>query len=305
MNLTKSWSETEVNILKNNYGKISAKKISELLLTRTQVAVHLHAAKLGLKSNIIVSRQKYSYNENFWSVPNQLNCYWAGIFAADACVGIYKGASVFHWFISSKDFPHMELFKNSINSNHPITFRNQKSPNSNAISEMCAFRLCSKQWLKDLSYFYNIIPNKTKRLAPLRIMNDYLEWCYIIGLIDGDGCISLIHDKLNNRKILRFQYTSSSENILKWVCNKIEKLIKYNYRHNQEDRIHQLQNKKCSVYCVSGLKASLLIDYLSKFPVPKLARKWENLEVLSYITKHKDEYPERFRELDEYFSKIK
>lgn len=147
--------------------------------------------------------------------------------------------------------------------------------------------------MPDLGYFYKIVPNKTKRLAPIRLSNDYLEWCYIIGILDGDGSISIAHPKKEGEiHCLKLSYTSSSKIIVQWLCDKIEKLIPYNYRNDQKDRI--IEYNRCSIYSVSGLKASILIDYLRKFPVPKFARKWENPEVIAYIENHKQNKPEYF-----------
>lgn len=46
------WSNNEVNILNNNYGKISSKKLQELLPYRSVEAINTKACKLGLESRI-------------------------------------------------------------------------------------------------------------------------------------------------------------------------------------------------------------------------------------------------------------
>ncbi|MEK6882378.1 MAG: hypothetical protein AABY22_22350 [Nanoarchaeota archaeon] len=51
------------------------------------------------------------------------------------------------------------------------------------------------------------------------------------------------------------------------------------------------------VYMIGGLKASIIFDYLSKLNCPwKLARKWENPEVLKIVEGYKLKYPQYFNE---------
>lgn len=89
------WTDEEDKILQENYGKISMKDL-RCLLKRSDGAIYSRVKKFHLVGSHSLNR-KYERNDNYFSVPNLENSYWAGFLAADG--GIIK------------DLNHTELIK--------------------------------------------------------------------------------------------------------------------------------------------------------------------------------------------------
>jgi hypothetical protein len=82
----KRWSKEELDILKDNYGKIKTTDLQVLLPKRTLITLRKRASQLNLKwKDVGLSRKKYIFNEIFFDKPTIQNCCWAGFIAADGC----------------------------------------------------------------------------------------------------------------------------------------------------------------------------------------------------------------------------
>ena len=65
-------------------------------------------------------------NESFFTVPNPLNCYWAGFIAADGSITCRSDFDKSLFFkLSTKDLKHLETFKEQIEHKGNLHFKNQ------------------------------------------------------------------------------------------------------------------------------------------------------------------------------------
>src|SRR3990167_2588137 len=126
----------------------------------------------------------YDYDENFFEIPNILNCYWAGFIAADGCVS--KNNNRITIELDGKDKNHLIQFKNDVKFSGEV---------------------------RD-------IKSNPKSLKPPNLKNEELIKAFIIGYIDGDGSI-VYPSKCKERKtIISIRGT---EEVLKWIKNYFDK----------------------------------------------------------------------------------
>ncbi len=275
----KYWTLEEDRFLENivRTGKSSFKNIGKIL-GRTGVSCQKRSTALGFKNKFI--KRIYSQDENFWETPNLLNCYWAGFSAADA--NIYqRGANyTYRLELGIIDKERLESLKEVTQFDGKIFECKKRKNNTVRIT------INSNKWAKDLSENFNIIPNKTKRLKP-PILHGDLKLAWLIGYIDGDGCIHL--NKYN--KQLSISFVSSSEEIIKFVSELFDEYWPTGLRRKLNP---YYKKEKYSIYRISGIRAAIAINKLSKIDVPKLYRKWKNPEVLERIDWYKQNYPSFF-----------
>lgn len=282
----KTWSIEEINILKNKclLGCFSYHEIGKIL-NRSSHSCQNKAKQLKIK-NFFKSAKKYDVNKDFW-IPNPVSCYWAGFSAADASINKHSSNCYnYRLELSNLDVDHIKQFKNDCNYTGPVktSVRKNKFIYSRIV-------VSEPQWVNDLKLYYNIVPNKTLRLSPPNFDDEYLKLCYLIGYIDGDG--SICFDKKRNRLI--FRIVSSSPDIINWCHKLIMEKFEVFCLKRKENNIN-LRDGKYSYLTVNGLRAAVLFNFLSKFDLPKLKRKWIQPCVDEYIKNMKISYPEFFVE---------
>lgn len=282
----KIWSADEIQILKDkcSTGNYSYAMIGELL-NRDSVSCQNKAKQLKI-NNPFKSAKKYTVNKDFW-IPNSASCYWAGFSAADASINKHSlNCYNYRLEIANSDIEHLEQFKKDIQFNGPIktSLRCDKFLHSRVV-------ISEPKWISDLQKYYNIVPNKTSRLGPPDLIDEHLKFCYLIGYIDGDG--SVFFDEKRNR--LSIKIISSSEEIISWchdlIYSKFEKYSLINKKNN-----YRLSTYNYPILDVNGLRAAVLFDYLIKFNVPKLNRKWNQPKINLFIKNMKILHPAFFIE---------
>ena len=119
--------------------------------------------------------------------------------------------------------------------------------------------------------------SKTFSLKPPVLLDELDSYRYIVGFIDGDGCI-----RIDNKNDLVLAISSSSFAILDWIRNKLYKI------ENQEKyRFPNINNKQYGIKKDGSLvephwslrygcmRAYNILNYLNDIEVPfKLDRKW-------------------------------
>ena len=143
-----------------------------------------------------MSRESIFFDDNFFSTPNKLNCYWAGFIAADGNIEErkHRKSNRLSITLSEKDHEHLKRFKNDIG--YEGTIKKYKSKRTIIKGKKydrkptVSIRLTSQKLIDDLKKNFNIIPRKTFILEPPNITDLDLIFCYIIGYIDGDGHIT-------------------------------------------------------------------------------------------------------------------
>lgn len=301
------WTQEENKIIIENHNKLTLPQIMKLLPNQNH---SYYAMKTHCRRNLNLFRDKTKikipiknhHNQEYWNKPNLINSYYAGFIAADGCIKNYKNYITFAIKLSIKDEQIINNFIKELNYEGKKSYCFAKSPHSDNISKFCYIQIqCFQKNAENLKKYYNIIPQKTKRLAPTNLINKYLNWSFIIGLIDGDGCIGIKNNNINNNwKSIYLNISSSSQFIIKWLKEIFDKFFP-SEKYSMTKKIANIGfHKEDSYYRITlnGLRAAIILDYLSKFPVPKLSRKWENPEILEFINEKKKQYPDLFIELD-------
>lgn len=291
----KYWTQNEEKTLEEMVitNKYSFKQIGNIL-NRTAQSCGDHSRILGFNNKYI--RRLYFYDNEFWSIPNPINSYWAGMSSADSNVHNHKNRFTYRMEIKKSDQKHIEELKKNIKYTGPIGKSARIIKFKNKEIHIESVKICingCKKWLTELSNIWNITPNKTKRLSGPNLSNNYLKFCWLMGYIDGDGYISF------NRKFstLVIGFTSSSLKILEYTKLLIDDNFSNCYLIKKNKNINKLKNANAYVYSVNGLKACVIFDYLHQFPIYRLSRKWEQPHVLEYVNQQKQKYPHFFKTL--------
>lgn len=245
------------------------------ILGHTQDTISRYLKFYGIK---IKSHQyKYSRNENYFSEPNIENCYWAGFIAADGCIF----SSCLRINLHIKDKSHLEVLKNSIEYTGPLidiigkpscTYHKKEAYYSSLLS------IRSNKICDDLNKNFNITPRKSLTLQPPNLIDREHILSYIIGIIDGDGC--LYFDKKRNGFSL--QITGSSL-IINWINNQFNNLGKIS-NHRISEGVQTVMYSIVACRCV----LSQLQNHILKHKIPVLDRKWDKIEEFNLSNKDKE-----------------
>lgn len=256
------WTNEEVEILRREYGTTPARDLK--IGDHTAEQIRCKAKRLKIKSDrlkmaaICNSRdRRFDVNDDFFHIPNILNCYYAGFIAADGCVHAIRPLLQIN--IHKKDQIILENF--SDDTNFAGTYH--------VYGDKAKLHITSAQWRRDLFNNFSITPRKSLTLQPPKLFDEELIQAFIIGLIDGDGCIDF-----NRHGKLRISL-SGTYDICQWVKQ---------YCDNSDN---QCYNKKLSNvlpghgnvwrYEISGERAVRILNILKQLPVPKLVRKWDRV----------------------------
>lgn len=245
--MTLIWTQKELDYLTEQYGHIP---INQLEIDKNKQAIHLKAKLLGLTTK----KQKYIVNANFFGKMTKLSCYWAGYIAADGCIKCDGKVLSFH--CGPKDITHLELLKNNIEYSGPIYYYDDGT----AELSIHNLELC-----KSLTKNFNIVARKSLILEPPKLSFDE-ALSYIVGYLDGDGCISYSGDKL-------FASFRGTESILNWIKGYFDGIYV---------GTHYCVSKpiySCGYwsYTIGGNRAKEILTFLNKIDVPKMSRKWNKI----------------------------
>jgi hypothetical protein len=306
----KYWSQQDDIKLKELVSKSLPFTQIAKILNRSKPSCYHRSSDMGLKNKYI--RRIYSINSNFWETPNLLNCYWAGLSAADCYISI-RGKNNNTGYVLSlalTDKNHIEKFKLDTNFDGKIEIQNRlrknkaKNTNDMKIYSTVTVKINNNKWGVDLQENFNIITKKSKRLRPPNLIDNELKLAYLIGYTDGDGCICLTDRKSTNKKELVFRYVSASYDIIYWLKDLIDTIFpkKLYSRRNKQTRIEIDKNNKYFSFAIIGMRALVLYDYLKNVNVPKMDRKWFRSEILAFLEDNKQKYPQYFLQKPEFSS---
>jgi len=299
----KYWTIDECLLLEKltKQGSMSFDEMTKCFAMRSRKSLIGQCYKMKLTNSF--AHRKYTYNEQYWKTLTSQSAYYAGFVAADGCImkrGGERDSYRFAVGIAEKDLMLLQDFKKDLNYSGPIlkSDKGQTLNTANGKSYVCqpTHRLSmqvSNGWAKDLKYYWNIEPNKTNRLGPPNIHSQYLNLCYLIGFIDGDGCLAVDSEG----KCMRFVFSSSSYQILNWIKEITDKYINIGVRMRPRI-VHSYTGKKnYSEFSIGGKPALDLYCLLNSLSVQKLDRKWNNPKVLSFIEKFKLEKPDIYQKI--------
>lgn len=234
-----------------------------------------HVNNLIKKYNIETRKYSYLYNQDdsFFNIPNTKNCYWAGFIAADGCIGDCRGKEFLAINLKNTDKEILESFKKQTQFTGKILDgkHNGYGKYLNKIYYYCSIQIRNcQQWIDDLKKHWNITKAKSLTIMPPNINDNNLQLNYIIGLIDGDGCISIVNNKIC------FQLIGTKE-LMSWCSTILHKL-------EDQDKYYPLtvnKKKNGNYYYIncSSIRAYNLLIELNKVETPhRLARKWDKIK---------------------------
>lgn len=200
-------------------------------------------------------RSIYSYDRNYFRSGNLQAHYWAGFIAADG----YIGTRGYHLSIklSDKDISLLERFKRDTKFSGDI-LKSGTETRKRLIIGGC------KEWIEDLDTLYNIGNAKSFTLLPPNITSQRDKLAYIVGLIDGDGHISV-----GSTGYFKFGIIGTPR-LLKWVKATLDEISPTETSNiSVAPRCKALSN-----YAVYGKRAIKLARHLKDMPIEKLDRKW-------------------------------
>ncbi len=140
------------------------------------------------RTGVSVPHYKYKINQDFFNtIDTEEKAYWLGFITADGCIIDSQKRTVLSISLSSKDKNHLDKFKKSIESQHPIGYRTQNLRGHIYTSNY--FHISNKQITEDLGKL-GIEPRKSFTVCPCTKIPENLIHHYWRGLFDGDGYIS-------------------------------------------------------------------------------------------------------------------
>jgi hypothetical protein len=282
----KEWTDEEKDKLKSLVldGKLSFRQMSKQF-NRTPQSLQDQSRKMGLIRDDFQFK-KYSYNQDFFETPNVLNCYVAGFYAADGCIQKRDSNCILRLDIARLDLAHMEMFREKFNYDGKIVLYS-KTGKSGYISEMNLMILHSAHKMTDdLEKHFGLIQNKTFRIPPPNIFDKDLIMAYILGLLDGDGCVYI-----SNQNTLCITYTSASLAICEWMYNHY---LSLNLKSLRKTTFNMIRKQNANTTSIQGARAVDFMKrawiFIEKHNLPVLARKWKKTDVLKYIQDFEQKY---------------
>lgn len=239
------WTEKEVQILKDNYGRLTYKQINDLLPNRTIFQIRNKANYEGLcnKNNL----RKYSVNKEYFKVPNVENCYWAGFIAADGCISNKNRLSI---GLKRDDISHLDKFVKDIEYTNPAKL----------YKDRCSVHINCSDIYHDLKNNFNITEKKSKTLMPPPLEDEEFIASYIKGLIDGDGSI------MENSIVIY-----GTKDLLEWIKTYFDKWTSpTNYKLAEVRKIQA----HLHAYKIGPKRKEEIFNRLKKLKCQSLDRKW-------------------------------
>lgn len=259
------WSPREDHILRLFYGRVPIRRWRGILVGRTHSAITTRANKIGLSGNRRVNRC-YAVNARFFRDVNPLTAYFAGFLAADGCVYVNHGAARLVVSLQARDLGHLEKLRTAISYGGPIKVLHQ-----NGRSYVTMVVAGVSEMLDDLRRNFNITPRKTYSLRPPTSLDEVNALAFIMGLIDGDGHVSV-------KRGLAIGLTGTRA-MLEWVKYWFDRVVP---PKKGEHRVGDYKNRRAAWYHVTGKRARLIAKRLLQLEVPYMERKWN--QVLPLIT---------------------
>lgn len=152
-----------------------------------------------LKSNgVELTNRRYNVNHNYFDIiDTEEKAYWLGFLYADGYIRERKSGNSLEMKLSIKDKHHLELFRESINSNHIIVdgFNKVKYKGGISSSHMSTLAIYSIRLVESIKS-QGFHSRKTFTIEKPNINNDLINH-FIRGYFDGDGSFTFVENKRN------------------------------------------------------------------------------------------------------------
>ena len=218
------------------------------------------------KRNNISDREIYdiSVNENYFDkIDSKNKAYWLGFIAGDGHVSeLHKNIAI---ELGIRDKNHLQLFLNSLESDHVIKIRNCHNKKTDARYQTCHVSICRSKIVADLTK-HGVGPNKSKELSISPTIPENLVNHFVRGIIDSDGCWSL-----NINKYLVFSIVASDINFI----SEIQKLLIGKCNLNVTKIIPNPTKKAFTIRYEGNVQTKRIFDYLYEDGGIRLDRKFQ------------------------------
>ncbi len=206
------------------------------------------------KLMIQISNEMYHYDINAFLEATEISSYVMGLLTAGGCIKVKKYNSTLN--LDSTDKYIVEQFQSVLKSNRPICitkFKNRK--------QVYSFD-CNNPFILENIKLWNLKPQKSMNEEIPHLLLDDIQMLrfWIVGLIDGDGSITLIN------KTLRINILASNK-----IIDYLYKILPYGkkYRHKNYENLYEL-----NFYNHYGID---LYNWLGHAVKMGLKRKWDTV----------------------------
>jgi hypothetical protein len=250
------WTSDEESFLLENYLVMTDKQISNKLTGRTPTDVNHKIKYLGLVGTRPDGRITYSYDYKFFAIPTALNSQVAGFIASDGCIQKNKVVNI---HIHERDRDYLEKIVGLTKFTGPI---------HKTGSHMLRLDFCGGFWVSDLKQNFLITPVKSLTLKPPTHLNVECQRAFILGLLDGDGCISI--QKGGSKKLLRASWAGTEQ-----TMSFIKVFMDTHMPPNNHYIANLVKLGNIFTYTVNGDRAVRILRYLYNSECLRLTRKYE------------------------------
>lgn len=264
------WSTEEDNLVRRRYARESIEELCRLLPLRTDKAIRTRARKLGVSLRAGEKQRKYTVNASYFSSPTIESSYWAGYIAADGCLQDQNGRKMLTFCIKNDDRNHLKELKTVLGYTGKIEERTTSLLGYGSY-EQAMLRINSPEILHDLMSVFGLGPRKSKTLKPPNLSELEHKKAFIIGYIDGDGCISTVFS--NGAYHLKVGLVGTEE-LLLWV----KEVFDFCYPALTNRISNVLPHEGCYRYAVQGRRAVKILNDLNAMKIYKMARKWNTVK---------------------------
>jgi hypothetical protein len=207
-------------------------------------------------SGIELTNRRYKVNHDYFNViDTQEKAYWLGFLYADGYIRERKSGNSLELKLSVKDYEHLLLFRECIESNHLIKESQSKVNYGGgiSISNMVHLAMYSSKLVNSIKK-QGIHSRKTFTIERPNIEKEMMSH-FIRGYFDGDGSFSFNPEKYS----IKTQIVSASEDFKKFIINELENNnIKINLYSDIKLQIqNKLDNKKFYNYIYNNAKIYL------------------------------------------------
>ena len=215
---------------------------------------------------------KYFVNQHYFEkIDNEWKAYWLGFLYADGTNRIHKNKQknkmeyVVKLGLCAEDRNHLQKFKESLQSESPITDRKAKFNNKEY--PCCDISICNQQICEDLNKL-GCVPNKslilkfpTEEKVPKSLIRHFIR-----GYFDGDGCIHINKEEKNVRLLFEgtedmlvhirdILYNELNVKFAKIESKQKSKSFHINYgKYSDVELIYKYLYKDCNVFLDRKLK---------------------------------------------------
>ena len=252
------WTDEEESVIANNYGESTYGQIAAMIPGRTWMAVRHRANLMGLTGTSNLGR-KYSADKGFFSIPNVLNSYWAGFLAADGNVRGHR----LSLGLAPKDGAHVERLRDALRYTGKVSWG----------SKVVGMQVTCLDMVEDLRKNFSITERKSLTLKPPPITGDDLIRAFIVGVIDGDGSITMEVKKGKYRHPRITIYGTQA--LLLWIQRHFDRWVPA--RNRKASEVHKRPSAELYSYRVTAGRAKAIGRLLMSVDVPSLTRKWDVL----------------------------